>query len=154
MPNTLAEHSCHTCRRLLCLLTEVINPDTIWLNASRLLNAFNCFFGVEAGLKNEHETSSGGKNFRLNCWAYGKHGNPESGIRNGNRIRNRNGTNKWMLQVGKCDSHQYSSSLFYIHRKMDDDMRSPFKKRYEYKEQSFLNNRAHESRLFNIICRS
>ena len=50
---------------------------------------------------------------------------PESGIRN-----------KWMIQVGKYDWHQYSSSLLCIPRKMDDDTRSPFKKRYEYKEHS------------------
>ena len=30
--------------------------------------------------------------------------------------------------------HQYSSSLLYIPHKMDDDMRSPFKKSYEYVE--------------------
>ena len=41
-----------------------------------------------------------------------------------------------MLQVGKYDSHQTSSSLLCIPRKMDDDTRIPFKKRYEYKEHS------------------
>ena len=41
-----------------------------------------------------------------------------------------------MLQVGKYDSHQYSSSLLCIPCKMDDDTRNSFKKRYEYIENS------------------
>ena len=75
-------------------------------------------------------------------WAYGKSGNPdpepepESGIRNRNRKRNRNWRNKWMLQVGKYDSHQNSSSLLCIPRKMDDDTPNFFKKRYVYIEHS------------------
>ena len=37
-----------------------------------------------------------------------------------------------MLQVGKYDSHQNSSSFLCIPRKMDDDTRNSFKKRYVY----------------------
>ena len=36
-----------------------------------------------------------------------------------------------MLQVGKYDSHQYSSPLLCIPRKMDDDTWNSFKKRYD-----------------------
>ena len=59
-------------------------------------------------------------------------------IRNRNRNRNldRNWRNKWMLQVGKYDSHQNSSSLLCIPRKVDDDTRNSFKKRYVYIEHS------------------
>ena len=56
--------------------------------------------------------------------------------RNRNRKRNRNWRNKWMLQVGKYDSHQNSSSLLCIPRKVDDDTRNSFKKRYVYIEHS------------------
>ena len=56
--------------------------------------------------------------------------NPESGT------RNRNWRNEWMIQVGKYHWHQNSSSLLYIPRKMDDDMRSPLEKKHEYKEHS------------------
>ena len=47
-----------------------------------------------------------------------------------------NQTNKWMLQVGKYDWHQYSSSLLCIPCKKDDDSQSPFKKRHNYKEHT------------------
>ena len=73
--------------------------------------------------------------FIMGVWKTRKSGirkrnrNPESGTGTGIR-------NKWMIQVGKYDWHQYSSSLLCIPRKMDDDTRSPFKKRYEYKEHS------------------
>ena len=60
--------------------------------------------------------------------------NPESEI--GDRNRKRNRTNKGMLQLGKYDWHQYSSSLLCIPRKMDGDSRSPFKKRHKFKEHS------------------
>ena len=56
--------------------------------------------------------------------------------RNRNRKRNRNWRNKWMLQVGKYDSHQNSSSLLSIPRKVDDDTPNSFKKRYVYIEHS------------------
>ena len=73
---------------------------------------------------------------------FGRMENPEIRIRNRNRNRNRNRKrkrnwrNKWMLQVGKYDSHQNSSSLLCIPRKMDDDTRNSFKKRYVYIEHS------------------
>ena len=54
-------------------------------------------------------------------------------IRNRIRIRNRNRKNKWMIQVGKCDWHQYSSVLC-IPSKMDDNTRSPFRKSYGCEE--------------------
>ena len=38
-----------------------------------------------------------------------------------NRNRNRNRTNKWIIQVGEYDWNQYSSSPLCIPRKMDDD---------------------------------
>ena len=50
---------------------------------------------------------------------YGRMENPEIRIRNRNRNRNRR--NKRMVQVGKYDWHQYSSSLVCIPRKMDDN---------------------------------
>ena len=46
-----------------------------------------------------------------------------------------NQANKWMLQVGKYDWHQYSS-LLCIPCKKDDGSQSPFKKRHNYKEHS------------------
>ena len=62
--------------------------------------------------------------------AYGKHGNPESGSGTGTGQINE------CFKLGSVIRINSSSSLFYIHRKMDDDMRGPFKKRYEYKEHS------------------